>query len=1115
MFGTLLASEKRALCCFASASFHNKEFIMKNCDMMRILRIAAPALLVFIALAVYLTPAAAQAPIVGTQIFKDNFNYTGDLTCNGNINVTDPTRQSGDYVGTTYTGFIYKPGGGTESLFDGDVGPGYIYMGKNTNTGDGTPALAMTGNYGGWPFPYMRLDKNWNNGLSQGGMTISYDMNINGPYWGGLVFGGGVSCNGGGPWADTGPNFMYRAGINVNTPENPIDGMDGWDGQSSAGTGSFSGVDIHNTWHHFDVVCTDPVDGNPFDGQNETDIAVYLDNSSTSCYTYQKLGGGYTDNYLGFMTLTNDPGPNGTAYTNGGNYYCNFDNLTIYGYIPNQWGGATTGNWTEANWTSYVPNSPGEVARFWNKNTAPATVTVDDNVTIGTMNFDSPRSYTIAAVEGKSITLNNTGGTGNALIVVQSGTHEISAPLVQTGNLDIKVTSASDKLTISGTVAAHSFDWNVNDPTSGTLLLTGVANPSNVTLSGGALEIAGSGSLTANSAVNVNAGAVKLTGGTLTTSYILGDGQLWLDGGVLLSPARAKPIINVDVLGLGIASSTSGSYSLDAGETITVRGLVGNSGDPSTHSEFHFNGGYIAARSADLIVQQINATYLDADISLSNGGGLIYIIDAHLQDGASSAGHLILNGETYITGVAGSAGANTYSGGTTLTSAELLLGHPNGLGTGDVELLEGTSFWGYTSGCTGTVPNNLTFHGKPTGVETTIYLDWGAAPNLAGTITVNNNSADEPTNIGGTTYQNDGHVLTISGQITGPGGLMFGFPNASWQGAWNDFRVVLSGDTANDYKGDTLVLDCNVTLAKTGGAYAIPSANLTIGHDLSVYPQYTGVTNAIATVRLGGDNQINPACVLHFFAPAPETGYYNEFSLMGHSQTIGGLRSDEGLNVIGNSFFDATGCAGTVGVLTVNSTSPDDYYHGLIRDNFVGSPAGGQIAIVKDGSGTLTFSAKNWLWYTGPTTIKNGTLKITANNTLAGDVVRGDASSGTLAVSHADGATSPTVLRINGHVDLGTATISAGDSLMLTSATANAIDTVAGDTGSTLQVTTGSSLTSSSITVGSLVIGGDPPAPAPYNAGAIGGPAPVPEPSTLVLLALAGLGVLVAAWRRK
>jgi autotransporter-associated beta strand protein len=297
--------------------------------------------------------------------------------------------------------------------------------------------------------------------------------------------------------------------------------------------------------------------------------------------------------------------------------------------------------------------------------------------------------------------------------------------------------------------------------------------------------------------------------------------------------------------------------------------------------------------------------------------------------------------------------------------------------------------------------------------------------------------------------------------------LQFGFPTSTFpSGQWSGFRADLTGDVANNYAGDTTIMDCVVVLQKNG-AIAIPSANVTIG---------AATPYANPQLRLGADNQINPAAVIHMNADAGGA-YWNSFEMMSHSQTIGGLRSNNGVNVISNSFCEAAP-DNTVGTLTINSALPDNYYYGIIRDTSGLAPNTSKFALVKDGPGSLTLKAggNGWLSYTGPTAVNDGALLITSQdaeggvstaNTLTGDFT----GAGTLVVG--DGVNHPVLNLIK--VDM---------------------------TG-TVQVADLATLNATSIKADTLIIGGAPIVPVAAAA--------VPEPSAMLLLAIAGIAI---AWFR-
>jgi hypothetical protein len=128
-----------------------------------------------------------------------------------------------------------------------------------------------------------------------------------------------------------------------------------------------------------------------------------------------------------------------------------FDNVQLNA-VPTSstWKGPGGGSFHLAsNWTNNsVPNGVNETANFLENITAPSTVTLDSPVTLGTLNFESSQSYTLAGTG--SITLQVS--SGNASINVLSGSHEISVPVVMNSDT---VISGAGTLELSGGITGN------------------------------------------------------------------------------------------------------------------------------------------------------------------------------------------------------------------------------------------------------------------------------------------------------------------------------------------------------------------------------------------------------------------------------------------------------------------------------------------------------------------------------------------------------------------------------------------------------------------------------------------------------------------------------------
>ena len=133
------------------------------------------------------------------------------------------------------------------------------------------------------------------------------------------------------------------------------------------------------------------------------------------------------------------------------------------------------GNWSATtNWNTGTPSDVMDaVAGFLGNATQNRTVTVDSPVTVGTIIFDNAaHSYSLVGSGSNSITMSSL--SGEASIIVNNGSQEISAPIMLASDTTVTVASATDTLTLSGDISDISgAGTGLTLEGSGTLFLGG------------------------------------------------------------------------------------------------------------------------------------------------------------------------------------------------------------------------------------------------------------------------------------------------------------------------------------------------------------------------------------------------------------------------------------------------------------------------------------------------------------------------------------------------------------------------------------------------------------------------------------------------------------------
>ncbi len=129
--------------------------------------------------------------------------------------------------------------------------------------------------------------------------------------------------------------------------------------------------------------------------------------------------------------------------------------LTINYHAPlSNWNNAAGSNWNNAaNWSGDgVPNAPDARAVLGTAaGSAARVITLDTNVRLASLTFDSTGGYTIAPSGGNTLTI--AGNPATPSVIVNSGNHTIGAPLVLGATTNFSIASGS-QLNVTGAVTA-------------------------------------------------------------------------------------------------------------------------------------------------------------------------------------------------------------------------------------------------------------------------------------------------------------------------------------------------------------------------------------------------------------------------------------------------------------------------------------------------------------------------------------------------------------------------------------------------------------------------------------------------------------------------------------
>jgi autotransporter-associated beta strand protein len=619
---------------------------------------------------------------------------------------------------------------------------------------------------------------------------------------------------------------------------------------------------------------------------------------------------------------------------------------------------------------------------------------------VGNWTLTGANTYTGATlVSDGTLTLSDSGAVNASSGITINGS---GAKLLQTSSVAATpvVTLTQGTVTGSGTINTV----NVGDATGGII-------SNNNGLAGAALSI---GALTFNGAATVNTFSNSTSAPIATTALatnaagtvtINASSTGWTDnathdlisyGGGSVGGAGSTQFVLGTVSGL---SARQVALPIgDSGTAITLT-ITGDTPYWAGEGDGKWNTG--SANNWKLVSDNSSAVFLTNDNALFNdsatGAGPI-AVDIDLADVAPNSAVFNNSTKDYILNSSGGFGissgslvkngggkltinnANTYAGGTTVSSGTLVLGNANAIGTG-LLTLNGGNLDSSVANLVNAGNNAQLWNSDFTFVGTeSLNLGTGAVT-LSGnrTVTVSSNNLTIGGSIGG------GAVDLIklgNGTLTLAGGTSFSGSLVVSAGS-----LALTPGFAGAYTMSSALVGSGILSVNP---FAANNSNLTLGGDLS---GFTGTVNVatsggfdskLATTgtssSFGAGTVVNVASGATWYNTANQTGITVNLFGTGNSEGLGALRLDAGiLDSTSSVVLKTNSSIGGGGSSTINAPISED---------------GGSFGFTKQGSGTLFLGGANS--YSGLTTVSAGALVLqnsgalgtTAGGTIVADGTR-------------------------------------------------------------------------------------------------------------------------------
>lgn len=677
--------------------------------------------------------------------------------------------------------------------------------------------------------------------------------------------------------------------------------------------------------------------------------------------------------------------------------------------LSQTWDGSSNNRWdNSANWTpASVPNVVDATATLGSIVASNTSIGLRGTRKVGTLNIQGSQNFTI---------FNGTGGTRDLEMDVSSGTAAINI-------------SGSNTSQLASTVRLVLFDNTVISNTgTGSFTINGV-----VSESGGAKSLTHNGTgLTVLNGANTFSGGLTINAGTVDfgNNAAAGTGTLSLNGGKIEASGASRTLTNAVTVGgnfeVGGALNLTLSGAMNLGaSTRTI--TTSNTALTTFSGIVSGTGGITKAGSGTLILSGANtysgATTINAGVlniqnatALGTTAGATTVASGaqlQIQGGISSAENITISG----TGVSSTGAIRNISGNNTLSgtitraadssiqSDSGLLTLSGGIGGNFALTVSGsgnTTATGVVSGTgalTKTGSGTLVLSGANTYTGATTVNGGTLRAGSAGTAFGNNSSV--------TLANTSGVTLDLAGFNTSIGSLAGGGASGGNVTLGSGTLTTGGNNLSTSYAG---VVSGTGGLVKNGsGTQTLSGAN-TYSGATTINAGVLNVQNATALGTTAGSTTVNSGGALALGGGITITG--EALSIAGNGGGAGALRNASGNNTFSGDITLAADAeienavAGTL--LTIGNTSYTNWINttgsgytvsfdgagdiwlnsGITGSGTLSSTGPGNV--VKNGSGTLTFYADQ-NWYTGSTTVNDGTLSLDTltglNGAIKGTVV--------------------------------------------------------------------------------------------------------------------------------